>query len=146
MPPRPPSPLILGVGDGENFLASDIPAVMRYTKRVLVLEDGDFAVIRREGITLSTLDGAPLHRDEFLVTWTNRQQRRAAIRTSCSKRSTSSHAPLQTRSEAVSSMGSPVRLTELDGFTREQLGGFYPDSDRRLRHRLPCGHGRQAVL
>ena len=63
------SPLILGLGDGENFLASDIPAVMRYTRRVLVLEDGDFARVTKDGVTLTSLSGEPLQRDEFAVTW-----------------------------------------------------------------------------
>ena len=63
------SPLIIGLGEGENFLASDIPAVMGYTRDVLVLEDGDFARITPAGVVLTTLDGGPLHRDIFHVTW-----------------------------------------------------------------------------
>ena len=42
---RKDSPLVIGLGEGENFLASDIPAVMRYTRRVILLEDGDFAIL-----------------------------------------------------------------------------------------------------
>src|SRR5258706_183667 len=42
---RKDSPLVIGLGDGENFLASDIPAVMRFTRRVVLLEDGDCALI-----------------------------------------------------------------------------------------------------
>ena len=63
------SPLIIGLGEGENFLASDIPAVMGFTRNVLVLEDGDFARITPEEVTLTTLDGTPLQRDVFHVTW-----------------------------------------------------------------------------
>ena len=63
------SPLIIGLGEGENFLASDIPAVMGFTRNVLVLEDGDFARITPEGVTLTTLAGASLQRDVFHVTW-----------------------------------------------------------------------------
>ena len=63
------SPLIIGLGEGENFLASDIPAVMGYTRRVLVLEDGDFARITPDGVVLTTVEGAPIHRDVFEVTW-----------------------------------------------------------------------------
>jgi glucosamine--fructose-6-phosphate aminotransferase (isomerizing) len=63
------SPLIIGLGEGENFLASDIPAVMGYTRRVLVLQDGDFAKITPQAVTLTTLEGQPLDRDIFEVTW-----------------------------------------------------------------------------
>lgn len=63
------SPLIIGLGKGENFLASDIPAVMGYTRKVLVLQDGDFARITPEGVTLTTLAGEPLTREIFEVTW-----------------------------------------------------------------------------
>jgi glucosamine--fructose-6-phosphate aminotransferase (isomerizing) len=63
------SPLIVGLGEGENFLASDIPAVMRHTRRVLVLEDGDFAVIRPGGVTITTLDKKPQDRNVFEVNW-----------------------------------------------------------------------------
>ena len=63
------SPLIIGLGEGENFLASDIPAVMGYTRRVLVLQDGDFAKITPAEVVLTTLDGQPLTRDVFEVTW-----------------------------------------------------------------------------
>ncbi len=63
------SPLIIGLGEGENFLASDIPAVMGQTRRVLVLQDGDFAVITPQGVALTTLAGEPVTRDVFEVTW-----------------------------------------------------------------------------
>jgi glucosamine--fructose-6-phosphate aminotransferase (isomerizing) len=63
------SPLIIGLGEGENFVASDIPAVMRYTRRVLVLEDGDFAKITADCVQLTTLVGEPLVREVYPVTW-----------------------------------------------------------------------------
>jgi len=63
------SPLIIGLGEGENFIASDIPAVMRFTRRVIILEDGDFAKITSHGVTLTTVEGAPIHRSEYPVNW-----------------------------------------------------------------------------
>lgn len=66
---RKDSPLVIGLGEGEYFLASDIPAVLPYTREVLILEDGDVAVIRPSGVTLTTLEGAPLEREPLKVTW-----------------------------------------------------------------------------
>lgn len=63
------SPLVIGLGTEENFLASDIPAVMGLTRKVLVLQDGDFARITAHDVQLSTLNGEPLTRDVFNVTW-----------------------------------------------------------------------------
>ncbi len=66
---RKESPLVLGVGDGEMFIASDITAVLPYTKRVLILEDGDVGVLTADGVKLYDLQGNPLHRDVLEVTW-----------------------------------------------------------------------------
>jgi len=63
------SPLIVGIGEGENFIASDIPAVLHHTKRVYLLEDGDMAVLTAEGIELSRVTGEPITRDVYQVEW-----------------------------------------------------------------------------
>ena len=47
---RRDSPLILGVGEGENFLASDVTAILRHTREVIYMDDGEVAVLTREGI------------------------------------------------------------------------------------------------
>ena len=66
---RKDSPLVIGLGDGENFLASDITAVMRYTRRVVLLEDGDFAIITKNSVAISDLSGEPVSREPMDVTW-----------------------------------------------------------------------------
>ena len=66
---RKDSPLILGLGDGENFLASDIPAVMRYTRRVILLEDGDFATLTANHVAITDFNGVPVTREPLDVTW-----------------------------------------------------------------------------
>ncbi|MCW3052558.1 MAG: glutamine--fructose-6-phosphate transaminase [Chthonomonadales bacterium] len=66
---RKDSPLIIGLGEGENFLASDIPAVMRFTRSVLLLEDGDFATLSAGEVRVTDLEGAPAGRETLEVTW-----------------------------------------------------------------------------
>jgi glucosamine--fructose-6-phosphate aminotransferase (isomerizing) len=63
------SPLIVGVGEGENFIASDIPALLPYTRRVMLIEDGEIAVLSRESVRLLTVQGANVHREPFTVNW-----------------------------------------------------------------------------
>ena len=55
-------PLLLGLGDGENFIASDVSAVLSVTRKVIYLEDGDVADIRRDGVTIFGRDGSELQR------------------------------------------------------------------------------------
>lgn len=66
---RRESPLIVGLGEGENFIASDIPALLRYTRRYLVLEEGDFAVCRAEGVAIYNEFGEPTERKERTADW-----------------------------------------------------------------------------
>jgi glucosamine--fructose-6-phosphate aminotransferase (isomerizing) len=63
------SPLIIGVGDGENFIGSDIPAILEYTRDVYILQDGEMAVLTREGVELRTLEGNYITRELFHVNW-----------------------------------------------------------------------------
>jgi glutamine---fructose-6-phosphate transaminase (isomerizing) len=55
-------PLLLGLGDGENFIASDVSAVLSVTRKVIYLEDGDVADIRRNGVTIFGRDGSEVQR------------------------------------------------------------------------------------
>jgi glucosamine--fructose-6-phosphate aminotransferase (isomerizing) len=66
---RDGAPLVLGIGDGENFVASDIPAILSYTRRIIPLEDGEMAVVTAKGVTLTDLSGKARTRAALTVEW-----------------------------------------------------------------------------
>ena len=63
-------PLIVGLGEGEAYLASDVAAVLAHTREVVYLEDGDIADIRPGGLTISDIDGQPQSRPAQTIEWT----------------------------------------------------------------------------
>lgn len=66
---RKDSPLIVGVGKEEYFIASDIPAVINHTREVYLLEDKEFVIMTRDGIEIKTEDGEVVDKDIYHVTW-----------------------------------------------------------------------------
>ncbi|MGB3729410.1 MAG: glutamine--fructose-6-phosphate transaminase (isomerizing), partial [Thermodesulfobacteriota bacterium] len=63
------SPLILAVGEHENYLASDVPAILPFSKKVIYLEDGDVAILEKDSIRITDIDGNKVKRDIKIINW-----------------------------------------------------------------------------
>lgn len=63
------SPLIVGIGEGENYIASDIPAILGRTNKVYIMEDNEFAVVTGNAVKFTDFDGNPVEKKIFKVTW-----------------------------------------------------------------------------
>ena len=66
---RKESPLIIGIGNGENFIASDIPAILKYTRDVYLIENGEIVEVKKDSIKIMDIDGNEIKRDVFHVEW-----------------------------------------------------------------------------
>lgn len=66
---RKGSPLVIGIGENETVVASDVSAIVAYTRQVIYLKDGDIARVTPDGVTVLTLDNAPVSREVQEVDW-----------------------------------------------------------------------------
>jgi len=66
---RKDSPLVLGLGDGGFFVASDVSAILKYTKNVIFMDDEEIGTIKKDGISITTLKGVPVEKKIEMIEW-----------------------------------------------------------------------------
>ncbi len=63
------NPLVIGLGEDENFIASDIPAIINHTRRTYIMSDGEIATVSRKGVWVQDIYGTPINKKVFEVSW-----------------------------------------------------------------------------
>ncbi len=73
---RKDSPLIVGLGDGENFIASDVPAILEYTRDYYLLDEREIAEVKANSVTVCDQNGKPVEKKRITATWNVEQARK----------------------------------------------------------------------
>ena len=134
------TPIVIGAGEGETFIASDIPALLEYTREVAFLEDGEVADVRADGFHILDSDSRPLERATKTITWDALAAQKAGYRHFMLKEiHEQPQAVTDTLRGRISAMSGEIDLAELD------LDGDLLARVRKI-HLVGCGTAWHAAL
>ncbi|MDF1557278.1 MAG: glutamine--fructose-6-phosphate transaminase (isomerizing) [ANME-2 cluster archaeon] len=137
---RKDSPLIIGLGENENFIASDIPAILKYTNRVIYVDNLEMVIVKKTTVQVFDLEGNPKTKEEHIIQWDLEAAEKAGY----------PHFMLKEIHEQTSSIHETLagRLQELEGdVTFEELG-LDKEQIRKLQRIeiIACGTSYNAGL
>ena len=109
------NPLVVGLGEGENFIASDIPAIINRTRKTYILNDGEIAIVKRDSVTITDRNGNPIDKKIFHVHWNAEAAEKGGYEHFMLKEiNEQPKAVRDTMSKRVAKDGSRITLDELD--------------------------------
>ena len=136
---RKDSPMIIGVEDGECYLASDVPAILKYTRKVYYIGNLEIGRLQKGNVTFYNIDGEEIEKELKEVTWDAEAAEKGGYEHFMMKEI---HEQPKAVSDTINSVvkDGVIDLTAVGPY-RGADPGYFPDLYRGLRFRLPCGCG-----